>query len=82
MTLKTTLDKWASELSTKAAQKDTPLQESTDAFKAVTAYYAAQQKSRKNQADDEPDSEGFSFADEVVNGSPGQRAQVRARRNS
>ena len=82
MTLKSTLDKWASELSTKAAQKDTSLQESTDAFKAVTAYYAAQQKLRKNQPEDEADSEGFSFADEVVNGSPGQRAQVRARRNS
>ena len=82
MTLKSTLDKWAELLSTKAAQKDTPLQESTDAFKAVTAYYAAQQKSRKNQPEDEGDSEGFSFADEVVNGSPGQRAQVRARRNS
>jgi len=82
MTLKATLDKWATELSTKAAQKDTSLQESTDAFKAVTAYYAAQQKLRKNQPEDEADSEGFSFAEEVVNGSPGQRAQVRARRNS
>lgn len=82
MTLKSILDDWAEKLSTKAAQKDTPLQESTDAFKAVTAYYAAQQKLRKNQPEDEADSEGFSFADEVVNGSPGQRAQVRARRNS
>ena len=82
MTLKTTLDKWASELATKAALKTTMIQESTDAFKAVTAYYGALQKSRKNQPEDEGDSEGFSFADEVVNGSPGQRAQVRARRNS
>ena len=84
MTLKSTLDKWATELSTKAAQKDTSLQESTDAFKAVTAYYAAQQKMRKKQPDDEDDSGGFSFdsGNEVVNGSPGQRAQVRARRNS
>lgn len=72
-TLKATLDKWATDLSTKAAQKDTPLQESTDAFKAVTAYYAAQQKSAKNQPQDEDESGGFSFADEVVNGSPGQR---------
>ena len=41
MTLEKTLDKWASTLSDKAAEKDTPLQESIDAFKAVTAYYAA-----------------------------------------
>lgn len=84
MTLKITLDKLAKTLSDKAAEKNTPLQESIDAFKALTAYYAAQQKRSKNQPDDEPDSEGFSFAgnDEVVNGSPGQRAQVRARRNS
>lgn len=82
MTLKATLDKWASELATKAAQKDTLLQESTDAFKAVTAYYAAQQKIAKKNPDDEDEPGGFSFADEVVNGSPGQRAQVRARRNS
>ena len=82
MTLKAIMDKWAKELSTKAAQSTTTIQESTDAFKAVTAYYAAQQKLRKNQPDEEADSEGFSFADEVVNGSPGERAQVRARRNS
>lgn len=82
MTLKNTLDKWASDLSTKAAQKDTPLQESTDAFKAVTAYYTAQQKIAKNRPDNEDEDGGFSFADEVVNGSPGQREKVRARRNS
>jgi hypothetical protein len=82
MTLKATLDKWAADLSTKAAQKDTPLQESTDAFKAVTAYYAAQLKNRKNQVDDEPDSGEFSFADEVVHGESGQRAGIRARKSS
>ena len=81
MTLKSTLDKLAKTLSDKAAEKNTPLQESIDAFKALTAYYAAQQKNRKNRDDDEPDSEGFSFAgsDEVVNGG---NTQVRARRNS
>lgn len=82
MTLKSTLDKWADELSTKATLKTTTIQESTDAFKAVTAYYAAQQKTRKNQPEDDDDSGGFSFADEVVNGSHGQSSKVRARRNS
>lgn len=79
MTLKSTLDKWATDLSTKAAQSDTPLQESTDAFKAVTAYYAAQLKNRKNQPEDEGESGGFSFADEVVHGG---NPAVRTRRNS
>ena len=84
MTLKQTLDQWAQKLATKAAQDATPLQESTDAFKAVTAYYAAQTKNAKKHPDDEDETGGFSFerTDEVVNGSPGQRAQVRARRNS
>ena len=80
--LKKILDDWAKNLSTKASQKDTPLQESTDAFKAVTAYYAAQQKRGKKSDDEEPEDTGFSFAgsDEVVNGSG--VAKVRARRNS
>ena len=84
MSLQQTLDKLAKTLSDKAAQKDTPLQESIDAFKALTAYYAAQQKRRGKQDDEEPDSEGFSFAgsDEVVNGESRQHPQVRARRNS
>ena len=85
MTLKQTLDDWANKLATKAAEKDTPLQESTDAFKAVTSYYAAQQKlSLKSGKDDEPETGGFSFgqSDEVVNGSPGQHKTVHPRRNS
>ena len=85
MTLKQTLDDWANKLATKAAEKDTPLQESTDAFKAVTAYYAATQKrAKKPDEEDEPDSSGFNFAHgaEVVNGEPGQRKAVHSRRNS
>ena len=84
MTLKQTLDKWAGELSVKAAQKDTPLQESTDAFKAVTAYYLGQQKNAKKHSDDDESGEGgFNFAtsDEVVNGDRAN-PQVRTRRNS
>ena len=83
MTLKKILDDWADTLSTKAAGKGTTIQESTDAFKAVTSYYAATQKrAKKSGDDDEPPDGGFTFNDEVVNGSPGQRAQVRTRRNS
>lgn len=83
MSLEKTLDTWAGKLSEKAGQDDTPLQESIDAFKAVTAYYAAKGKRAKKQdSDEEPDDGAFSFAgsDEVVNGSRDQK--VRARRNS
>lgn len=79
MTLTQLLDKWAESLRDKAAQKDTSLQESTDAFKAVAAYHATQQKGRKKNEDDESDSDGFSFADEVVNGGNPKAA---TRRNS
>ena len=84
MTLQKTMDELANKLKDKAAQKDTPLQESIDAFKALTAYYAARQKSaKKSGEDDEPETGGFTFAgsDEVVNGER-QHPQVRTRRNS
>lgn len=86
MKLATILDKWAETLSKKAGEANTPLAESTDAFKAVTAYFAAQQKRGKKAADDEePEPGGFSFehGNEVLNGdSTGQRAAVHSRRNS
>lgn len=81
MNLKKSLDEWAVNLKQKAMQAATSLQESTDAFKAVTAYYAAQQKGRKKSVeDDETDASGFSFADEGAHGGNGQK--VPARRNS
>lgn len=76
------LDDWANDLA-KKAQKATTLQESTDAFKAVTAYYAARQKLAKKNGDEDDDSSEFSFArpiDEVANGSGSTK--VRASRNS
>ena len=82
MSLQKTLDDWAQELSSKASEKDTPLQESVDAFKAVTAYYAARTKNAKKSGDDESEEPGgFSFASgsEVINGAS---PKVRARRNS
>jgi hypothetical protein len=85
MNLKQVLDKWAEKLSAKAALENTPLQESTDAFKAVTAYYAATQKRAKKPDEDEVSEAGeftFGKSDEVVNGEPRQRAAVHPRRNS
>lgn len=82
MSIKQILDTWAKDLAQKA-QKATSLQESTDAFKAVSAYHAAQEKNAKKHPADEDDEGEFSFASsEVVNGSPGQREKVRARRTS
>lgn len=79
--LKKTLDEWANKLAKKAAEKDTLLQESTDAFKAVTAYYTALGKNAKKHPADEDDEGAFSFENsEVVNG--GNSSQVRARRTS
>ena len=82
MTLQKTLDAWVKTLSDKSSQKDTPLQESIDAFKAVTAYYAARQKTAKKSGDDEPEEVGgftFESGTETVNGGS---TKVRAGRNS
>lgn len=82
MTLKKTLDDMADTIRKKVAEKDTSLQESIDAFKALTAYYAVQQKTRKKQDDDEPESEGFNFANGIGEGQHGATPQVRTRRSS
>lgn len=79
MNLKSSLDKFADALIKKASLSSTSLQESTDAFKAVTAYYAAQQKGRKKSGDDDtPDDGEFTFGDETNGGSQ----KVSARRAS
>lgn len=77
MTLQKTMDKWAQDLCKKASDKDTPLPESTDAFKAVTAYYAVQEKNAKKHPADEDDSGEFSFASsEVVNGGNSEKVEL------
>ena len=82
MTLQKTLDDWVKTLSDKSSQKDTPLQESIDAFKAVTAYYAARLKTAKKSGDDEPEEPGgFTFAPDAENINGGNQ-KVRAGRNS
>ena len=82
MTLEQTLDKLAKTLVDKASQDATSLQESIDAFKALTAYYAAKQRHAKKAGDEDDADDGFSFAgsNEVSNDS--RNPQVRARRNS
>ena len=81
MTLQQIMDKWAKGLCDKASRDTTPLAESTDAFKAVTAYYAARQKLAKKTGEEDDDSEGFRFDQiEVPNG--GGSTKVRAGRNS
>lgn len=81
MTLQQTMDKWAQKLFAKAEKDATPLAESTDAFKAVTAYYAARQKLAKKTGEEDDDTDGFRFDQiEVPNG--GGSKKVRASRDS
>lgn len=81
MTLKTDLDTLAASIALKAALSDTSLQESVDALKALTQYYAVLQKGKK--ADDE-DEDG-TFADfaasigEAANEGSGHGKAVRGR---
>lgn len=81
MTLQKTMDKWAQKLFAKAEKDNTPLAESTDAFKAVTAYYAARQKLAKKHGEEDDDPDGFRFDQiEVPNG--GGSTKVRTTRSS
>jgi len=81
MNLQQTMDKWAKGLFDKATKDNTPLAEATDAFKAVTAYYAARQKLAKKHGEEDDDPDGFRFDQiEVPNG--GGSTKIRASRNS
>jgi hypothetical protein len=64
MTLRKELDELASAIAKRAADKETPLAEATDALKMVTAYYAVLQKYHKSgePVDDEPDFGDFAAA--------------------
>lgn len=78
------LDELAQKLSDKAAEKLTPLQESIDAFKALTAYYAAKRKPAKKQEDEDPPEDGgFTFGNNLGGSQhDGAGTKVRARRTS
>jgi len=76
------LAKLAKAIVQKATQENTPFEESVDAFKALTAYYALRLKHKPDE--DEPD-DGFSFAssrpgEEHENG--GAPVRTRSRRPS
>ena len=58
MTLRSECDTLASRIAQKAADKDTPLEQSVDALKALTGYFSAVQKARE-PSEEEP--EGFNF---------------------
>ena len=80
MKLEKLLSDWAKKLAAKAAQNDTPLQESTDAFKAVTAYYAATKKGRAKSDDEDDEPGGFTFGE--VAHDDRERPPVRTQRDS
>lgn len=60
MSLREDMDALAKAVREKATEKNTPLQESIDALKALTAYYSAVQK---NKGDDPGDPEKPTFDD-------------------
>lgn len=74
---KASFDKIAEIMAEKAADKDTPFAEITDAFKAMTAYYALLLKHKAKSGDDDSD-DGFDFANgiggEHESGVPGRRS--------
>jgi len=68
MSLRNNLDKLAENIAKKAAEKDTSLQESVDALKALTPYYALTAKlAAKGTGDDEDDGATFdAFSAEIA----------------
>ena len=74
---KDSFDKIAKIMADKATEKDTPFAEITDAFKAMTAYYALLLKHKGKTSDD--DADGFDFANGIgeehgESGVPGRRS--------
>lgn len=85
MTLRDDLDKLATAVAKKAALSATTLQESVDALKALTPYYALTEKLRaKGDDGDEPDGDTFEAFSAAVAGTEeranGHGAKVRSRR--
>lgn len=83
--LRTDLDKLAGQIAKKAAQDATSLQESVDALKALTPYYALTQKLAAKSGDDETDGATFeAFSAQLVEPQEdrpnGRSPQVRSRR--
>lgn len=75
------LAKLARTIVQKATLNDTPFDESVDAFKALTTYYALRLKHKTG--DDDPDPNGFNFGNtgfadtEQPNGGPAVRSRSR-----
>lgn len=62
MSLRDELDALTSALCKRALEKDTPIEASTDALKAATAYYAVRQKVALKAGDDDPSETPVNFA--------------------
>lgn len=73
MTLKQSLDTLAKHIAKKAADKDTSLQESTDALKALTQLFAVLNKGKKPEVEtsDEDTFEDLANRIEAANGQTG-----------
>lgn len=82
MSLKDDLQNLANSIARKATLSDTDLQQSVDALKALTQYYAVLQKGRK--ADDDDSSEGTfaDFAAQIDESKGASNGAVRSRRRA
>ena len=63
MSLRSELDALATALCKKAQLEATPIEASTDALKAVAAYYAIREKVKLKSGDDDGDSAPMNFKD-------------------
>jgi hypothetical protein len=81
-TLEKTLSDFAQELATKARLKDTPLDQATDTFKALTAYRALELKGRKGREDDDDgDEPTMSDLQRQINGGDNGRRKAAIHRS-
>lgn len=80
-TLEKTLSDFAQELATKARLKDTPLDQATDTFKALTTYRALELKGRKGREDEDDGEPTMSDLQRQINGDHNGRGKAAIHRS-
>jgi hypothetical protein len=82
MTLRSELDKLATEIAKNASLDATSLTEKVDAIKALTPYYALTQKLKGKSEDDDEDGNTFeAFSDEIANAQEPRNGRTKAVRS-
>ena len=80
-TLEKTLSDFAQELAAKARLKDTPLDQATDTFKALTAYRALELKGKKSRDDEDDGEPTMSDLQRAINGDHNGRSKAAVHRS-